>query len=92
MSMPPGQEPATPPQDTGPPDQVETDPAALSASEDLDEDELDVDPLEGGVEPAEHWAGVDRWGTTPLEQEEGESLDDRLAQERPDVQETEGDG
>ncbi|QWF78259.1 hypothetical protein [Amycolatopsis sp. CA-230715] len=29
----------------------ETDPAALSSSEELDEDSLRVDPLEEGVEP-----------------------------------------
>jgi len=38
-----GSEPVTPPQDTGMPDSVETDPAALSSAEDLDEDRLRVD-------------------------------------------------
>lgn len=63
---------------------VETTPEGRSAAEDLDEDELGVDPLEGGREPPEGWAGADRWGTTPHEQREGQTLSDRLAQERPD--------
>lgn len=83
-----GKDPATPPQDTGPPDQVERDAAALSASEDLDEDRLRVDPLERGVEPPERWAGVNKPGTTPFEQSHGESLDQRIAEEQPDVAET----
>lgn len=74
----------TPPQDTGAPDSVEEDPAALGSAEDLDEDRLQEDPLEGGVEPPEQWSGVDRWGTTPAEQHEGEPLDERLAEEEPD--------
>lgn len=41
-----GIDPGTPPQDTGLPDQVETDPAALNSAEDLDEDRLQMDPLE----------------------------------------------
>lgn len=67
-------------------DAVETDPAALNSSEDLDEDRLRVDPLEEGVEPPERYAHSDRFGTTPNEVAEGESLGDRLRQERPDVQ------
>lgn len=81
---------ATPPQDSGDPDSVEEDPAALSSAEDLDEDRLQEDPLEGGAEPPEHWSGVDRWGTTPFEQSEGEPLEQRLAEERPDTSPREG--
>ncbi|GAA4007601.1 hypothetical protein GCM10022247_32150 [Allokutzneria multivorans] len=55
-------------------------------SESLDEDRIGVDPLEEGVEPPEHWSGVDQHGTTPNEQREGETLDERLAEERPDVE------
>jgi hypothetical protein len=80
-----GRDPATPPQDTGEPDQVERDPAALNSSEDLDEDRLRVDPLEEGVEPPERWTAVDRFGTTPFEEHHGEPLDERLAEEEPDV-------
>ncbi|MCP2254148.1 hypothetical protein LY13_002913 [Prauserella aidingensis] len=75
----------TPPQDTGAPDSVEEDPAALGSAEDLDEDRLQQDPLEGGVDPPEQWSGVDRWGTTPAEEREGEPLEERLAEEQPDT-------
>ncbi|GAA1954992.1 hypothetical protein [Amycolatopsis minnesotensis] len=64
----------------------ETDPAALSSSEGLDEDSLRVDPLEEGVEPPEHWSAVDRHGMTSREQREGEPIEERLAEERADVQ------
>jgi hypothetical protein len=80
------QDPGTPPQDTGLPDQVERDPAALNSAEGLDEDNLQVDPLEEGMDPPEHWVAANRWGTTPFEQSQGESLDRRLAQEEPDQQ------
>lgn len=79
--MPEEYDPGTPvPED----ESVEVTPEGRSAAEDLDEDELGVDPLEGGREPPEDWAGADRWGTTPREQREGRPLSDRLAQERPD--------
>ncbi|HET6285611.1 MAG TPA: hypothetical protein VFG15_02535 [Amycolatopsis sp.] len=76
------------PQDTGPPDQVETDPAALNSAEDLDEDRLRVDPLEEGMDPPEHWSGVTKYGMTPWEQAHPAPLEQRLAEERPDVDET----
>jgi hypothetical protein len=75
---------ATPPQDTGPPDSVETDGAALSSAEDLDEDRLSADPLEAGMDPPEHWSGVDKYGMTPYEQSHPRPLGDRLAEEEPD--------
>ncbi|GAB3568167.1 hypothetical protein GCM10027445_17720 [Amycolatopsis endophytica] len=67
------------------PDAAESDPAALNSAEDLDEDRLRVDPLEEGVEPPERYMASDRFGTTPNEVRDGESLDQRLAEERPDV-------
>ncbi|EHR50003.1 hypothetical protein SacmaDRAFT_1733 [Saccharomonospora marina XMU15] len=81
-----GSDPVTPPQDTGAPDSAETDPAALSSAEDLDEDRLRVDPLEEGVEPPERWSEATSYGMTPAEQREGESLEQRVRQERPDVE------
>jgi hypothetical protein len=80
-----GNVPVTPPHDTGPPDAVETDPAALNSAEDLDEDRLRVDPLEAGIEPPERWSGADRFGTTPREQRDGQDLDSRLAEEQPEA-------
>lgn len=81
-----GVDPATPPQDTGAPDPVERDPAALNSAEDLDEDRLKADPLEEGMDPPEEWSAADGYGTTPYEQSQGEDIDQKLAAERPDVQ------
>ncbi|GHF48861.1 hypothetical protein FHX82_001260 [Amycolatopsis bartoniae] len=68
------------------PDSVESDPAALNSAEDLDEDRLRVDPLEEGIEPPERYAFSDGFGTTPNEERDGKPLEDRLREERPDVQ------
>lgn len=57
----------------------------MEQSETLDEDDLAVDPLEGGRDPAEGWSGADRYGTAPSEQGHERPIDDRLAEERPDV-------
>lgn len=80
------QESYTPPQDTGPPDAVESDGAALNSAEVLDEDRLAQDPLEEGMDPPEGWTGADKYGTTPYEQRHDRSIDERLAEEQPDVQ------
>ncbi len=80
----------TPPHDTGSPDAVETDPAALNSAEDLDEDRLRLDPLEAGMDPPERWSGVDKYGMTPYEEAHPRPLADRLAEEQPDVPETPG--
>lgn len=42
------------------------------------------DPLEEGYSPPEKWSVAQRYGNTPLEEEQGESLDQRLAEERPE--------
>jgi hypothetical protein len=42
------------------------------------------DPLDRGVAPPERWSAGVRFGTTADEQEEGESLDQLLAEEEPD--------
>ncbi|WP_206784764.1 hypothetical protein [Amycolatopsis sp. MtRt-6] len=73
-----------PPQDTGEPDAVETDPAALNSAEDLDEDRIRADPLEEGLDPPEHWSGVTKYGMTPWEQAHPRGLGDRIAEENPD--------
>lgn len=60
----------------------------------IGERDLD-DTLDEGYSPPERPLGVTKYGTTGAEQEEGESLDQRLAQEEPepDVSVTaEGDG
>ena len=61
-------------------------PATMDSTEELDEDELGTDPLEGGLDAPDGWAEADRWGTTPREEREGESLDQRLREEEPDVE------
>ncbi|MDT7804866.1 MAG: hypothetical protein QOI78_8299 [Actinomycetota bacterium] len=77
-------QPYDPPQDTGAPDAAESDPAALNAAEDLDEDRLRVDPLEQGMDPPEHWSGVTKYGMTPWEEAHPRPLGERLTEERPD--------
>jgi hypothetical protein len=42
------------------------------------------DPLDRGVAPPEHWSAGMRYGVTAQEQEQGESLDQLLAEEEPD--------
>ncbi|MGW1818582.1 DUF5709 domain-containing protein [Streptomyces sp. NPDC002125] len=49
----------------------------------IDEPGLD-DMLDTGYSPPEKPLGVSKYGTTGEEQREGESLDQRLAQERPE--------
>lgn len=53
-------------------------------AEDLDEDRMQVDPLEEGMDPPEGWSAADRYGINAREQREGESLDQRLSQEHPE--------
>jgi Family of unknown function (DUF5709) len=55
----------------------------LEPSDTLD-DELE-EPLDRGVAPPERWSAGVRYGTTDEEQFEGESLDQHLAEEEPDV-------
>lgn len=67
-------------------DPIETGPATASSAEDLDEDQLRVDPLEKGMDPPEHWSAADRRGMTQWEQAHPAPLDERLAEEEPDTQ------
>lgn len=69
---------------------VNTDLTSAVDAEDFDEDRLGVDPLEEGVDPPEGWTAADRQGVTAREQAVGETLDQRLAAERPDTGETAG--
>jgi hypothetical protein len=43
------------------------------------------DPLDRGVIPPERWSSAMRFGSTASEQESGESLDQLLAEEEPDI-------
>lgn len=60
------------------------DEGVLDTSETLDDD-LVIDPLDTGVAPADRWSGANRFGTTAAEGRAGESLDQLLAEEEPDV-------
>jgi len=52
-------------------------------SESLDDNRV-ADPLDTGVTPPQHWSAGMRFGTTAEEEEQGESLDQLLAEEEPD--------
>jgi hypothetical protein len=49
------------------------------------------DPLDRGVIPPEHWTAASRFGTTADEESGGESLDQLLAEEEPDLTEDEAE-
>ena len=42
------------------------------------------EPLDEGYSPPERWSAAQRYGNTPFEEEQGESLDVRIAQEVPE--------
>ncbi|GAA4789508.1 DUF5709 domain-containing protein [Streptomyces ziwulingensis] len=67
------------------------DAAPLDLQDALDERTYD-DTLDEGYSPPEKPLGVDKVGTTAAEQHEGETLDERLSQEVPDVSAPDGDG
>lgn len=82
----------TPSSNEVPPDpESPEDPGNLQSSEDLDEDRLDADPLEEGVEPPEQWSPASARGVTPSVEHEGETLDERLAEERADFADSNAD-
>ncbi|MGA8544692.1 MAG: hypothetical protein WB785_05485 [Mycobacterium sp.] len=57
----------------------------LSPSEATDSDEVRNNDGDVVVDPPDDWSGADKFGVTAREEQEGESLDDRLAAEEPDV-------
>jgi hypothetical protein len=60
------------------------DEGVLDASDTLEGDPGE-DPLDAGIIPADKWSAGERFGTTAAEEEAGESLDQLLAEEEPDV-------
>jgi hypothetical protein len=54
-------------------------------SDSLEGENPAADELDPGIIPPDGWAAADRFGTTEAEEEEGESLDQHLAEEQPDV-------
>jgi hypothetical protein len=63
---------------------VAEDDGVLDASDTLDDDRVG-DPLDTGIIAADHWSGANRFGTTPAEERAGESLEQLLAEEEPDI-------
>ena len=59
-------------------DQPQGDGDSLSDARGLDE------PLDEGYSPPEKWSVAEGYGNTPLEEELGESLEQRIAQEEPE--------
>jgi len=55
-----------------------------STGDSLVDDHRDVDPMEEGWNPPEKWSVAQGYGNTPLEEELGETLDQRIAQEIPE--------
>jgi hypothetical protein len=62
----------------------------LSPSESTDSDEVRNDDGDSVVDPPDDWSEADKFGMTAREERDGESLDDRLAEEEPDVLNDEG--
>nr|WP_163896388.1 hypothetical protein [Mycolicibacterium hippocampi] len=62
-----------------------SDDGLLTPMEGTDSDDLRNADGDEVVDPPEGWSGVDGFGMSSDEQAEGESLDDRLAQEEADV-------
>jgi hypothetical protein len=60
------------------------DDGVLDASDTLEGDPGD-DPLDAGIVPPDRWSAGVRFGTTETEAREGESLDQLLAEEEPDI-------
>lgn len=63
----------------------------LSPMEGTDSDDVHNDDGDEVVDPPEGWSGVDKFGMSAEEQRQGESLDQRLAEEVPDVDESDID-
>ncbi len=57
----------------------------LNVSESVDSDELSNEDGDDVVDPPQNWKESDQVGITQREEQEGEPLDERLAEEEPDV-------
>lgn len=63
----------------------------LSPMEGTDSDDVHNADGDEVVDPPDDWSGVDKFGMSAEEQRRGESLDQRLAEEVPDVDESDID-
>ena len=64
---------------------VPEDDGVLEPADTLESDDLREDVLDTGVDAGEGYRGATRFGTTAEEERSGESLDQLLAEEEPDV-------
>ncbi|MFG2134049.1 DUF5709 domain-containing protein [Streptomyces sp. NPDC048751] len=71
--------------------EVQDDAGLLDAEDTLDNDGVD-DPLDRGWSPPERPWAVEHSGVTASERRQGETLDQRLAEELPDLTAPDGDG
>ncbi|MFF6996647.1 DUF5709 domain-containing protein [Streptomyces sp. NPDC008313] len=71
--------------------EIQEDSGLLDAEDTLDADGV-ADPLDRGWSPPERPWAVEHDGVTAAERRRGETLDQRLAGELPDIAEPEGDG
>jgi hypothetical protein len=71
--------------------EVQDDEGVLEPEDTLD-DRGAVSALDEGYSPPERPLGAERYGVTAAEQQAGESLDQRLAQEEPESDDEAGDG
>ncbi|MEO7126068.1 MAG: hypothetical protein ABI382_06780 [Nakamurella sp.] len=60
------------------------DDGVLDDSDTLASDDMTRDRLDAGIDPPDHGTVAEGWGNTPAEEREGESLDQRLAEEEPE--------
>jgi hypothetical protein len=67
------------------------DDAGLLDVEDTLDDRAGADPLDAGYSPPERPWAVEHHGVTAAEQHEGETLDQRLSEEEPDLDVPDGD-
>jgi hypothetical protein len=61
------------------------DDGVLDPADSLEDDDLNSDVLDTGIEAGDRYEGSNKFGTTAEEQFQGESLDQLLAEEEPDV-------
>jgi hypothetical protein len=71
--------------------EVQDDEGLLDAEDTLDSDGVG-DPLDRGWSPPERPWAVEHSGVTAAERQQGETLDERLSEEVPDIAEPDGDG
>ncbi|MDQ0682204.1 MULTISPECIES: DUF5709 domain-containing protein [Streptomyces] len=70
---------------------IQDDAGLLDAEDTLEDDGVD-DPLDRGWSPPDRPWAVEHDGVTAAERHRGETLDQRLAEERPDLAVPDGDG